>query len=143
MLNSFSLLILLHILMGDTCCLISSCRIQSVSSSAFYLEMLLDVFIEGFILLVLIRLFLLYSILQFLAFLSVIVYELHSVEFISKVGHLSLLCYSLEFLLLEVPLLILLHLFVLLESEVPISNLFRFPVHDVSFRALHNLILFL
>ena len=104
--------------------------------------MLVDVLVELFILMGLFLLFLLLGVLQFLAFLSVIIYDLHSVEFVSEVGHLSLLSYSLEFLLLDRHLLFLLDLFVLLESEVPISNNFRLPVHDVSFGALH-LILFL
>ena len=104
--------------------------------------MLVDVLVKLFILMDLFLLFLLLGVLQFLAFLSIIVHDLHSVEFVSEVGHLSLLSYSLEFLLLDGRLLFLLDLFVLLESEVPISNNFRLPVHDVSFGTLHLIFYF-
>ena len=105
--------------------------------------MLVDILIQFFVLLYQILLFLLLGVLQLLTFLSVIVYELHPVKLISKMGHLSLLSYLLKFLLLNRHLLFLFGLFVLLESEVSISDLFWLPVHDVTLGALHLLFIFL
>ena len=142
MLNCISLLSLNSILMSNSNGLLSSSLVLFVSSVTFSHEMLLDLIIESFVLLFLFLLFLLLSVLQFLTFLSIFIYELHSIEFVSEVGHLSLLCYRLEFLLLERHLLILLDLLILLEGEVPISNLFRLPVHDVPLCTLHFNFLF-